>query len=135
MVGPDEYELASARAEALRGRQPAAVAARYDGRLRRVVVRLATGLDVAFSPGDAQELESATPEQLRTIEITPSGLGLHFPKLDADLYLPALLDGYMGSRSWAASRLGEEGGKARSPAKAAAARANGRLGGRSRKTA
>lgn len=135
MAGPDEYELAQVRAEALRARQPAAVAARYDGRLRRVVVRLSTGLDVAFAPRDAQGLETATPDELRVIEITPSGLGLHFPKLDANLYLPALLDGYLGSRSWAAARLGEQGGKARSAAKAAASRANGRLGGRPRKTA
>ena len=135
MVRPDEYEVAQVRAETMRAKQPTAVAARYDGRLRRIVVRLSTGLDVAFAPRDAQGLETATPDELSAIEITPSGLGLHFPKLDADLYLPALLDGYMGSRSWAASRLGEKGGKARSPAKASASRANGRLGGRPRKTA
>ena len=105
MVSPDEYDAAEARAAAFRANQPTAVGARYDGRLRRVVVRLSTGLDVAFAPRDAQGLEAATPEQLSAIEITPSGLGLHFPKLDADLYLPALLDGYLGSRSWASARL------------------------------
>ena len=135
MAGPDEYETAQVRAAALRAKEPAAMAARYDGRLRRVVVRLSTGLDVAFAPQDVEGLESATPEQLSAIEITPSGLGLHFPELDADLYLPALLDGYMGSRNWAAARLGEKGGRARSAAKAAASRANGRLGGRPRRTA
>jgi hypothetical protein len=135
MVAPDEYDMATARAESTRAKQPAAVSARYDGRLRRIVVRLATGLDVAFAPRDAQGLEDADPADLKIIEITPSGLGLHFPKLDADLYLPALLDGYMGSRSWAAARLGEQGGRARSRAKASASRANGRLGGRPLKTA
>lgn len=135
MAGPDEFEAAAARAEALRAKHPLAVRARYDRRLRRVVVRFSTGLDVAFAPGDAQGLETATPEQLGAIEITPSGLGLHFPKLDADLYLPALLDGYLGSWSWAAARLGEQGGRTRSEAKATASRANGRLGGRPRKTA
>ena len=135
MASPDEYEAAESAAAALLARQPAAIRARYDARLRRVVIRLSTGLDIAFAPGDAEGLESATPQQLSTIEITPSGLGLHFPDLDADVYLPALLDGYLGSRSWTAAHLGQKGGKARSPAKAVASRANGSLGGRPRKSA
>jgi hypothetical protein len=57
------------------------------------------------------------------------------PKLDADLYLPALLEGLLGSKAWAASRMGQAGGKARTPAKQAAARANGRRGGQPQKVA
>jgi hypothetical protein len=57
-------------------------------------------------------------------------LGIYFSKLDADLYLPAILEGFFGSKKWMASRLGEAGGKSRSVAKKAASRANGRLGGR-----
>jgi hypothetical protein len=67
------------------------------------------------------------------IEITPSGLGIHFPKLDADLYLPALLEGFLGSRRWIAAQMGRIGGKASTKAKSTAARRNGRLGGRPRK--
>jgi hypothetical protein len=52
------------------------------------------------------------------------------PRLDADLYVPALLEGVLGSRRWMAARLGAVGGQARTQAKAAAARANGRRGGR-----
>ena len=135
MASPDEFEVAVMRAEALRSEQPTAVTARYDRRLRRVMVRLSTGLDVAFSPSDAEGLSAATPDELSAVEITPSGFGLHFPDLDVDLYLPALLDGYLGSRRWAAARLGKQGGKARTEIKSAASRANGRLGGRPRKTA
>ena len=58
------------------------------------------------------------------IEISPSGLGLHFPKLDADLYVPVLSEGILGSRHWTAARLGKKGGSVRSAAKAEAARAN-----------
>lgn len=115
MVDRDSFERASDRALV-------AVAARYDRRVGRVVVRLSTGLDIAFSPRHAEGLERATPSDLAEIEISPSGLGLHFPKLDADLYLPSLLDGHLGSRGWMAARLGREGGRARSPAKAAASR-------------
>lgn len=55
-------------------------------------------MEVAFKACDAQGLENAKPEDLHGIEISPSGLGLHFPALDADLYLPALLNGFLGSR-------------------------------------
>jgi hypothetical protein len=64
-----------------------------------------------------------------------AGFGLHFPKLDADLYVPAILEGFLGSRKWMAARLGTAGGSSRSKPKAAAARANGSLGGRPRKLA
>lgn len=131
----EQVAAAEDRGRARRASTPAAVEARYDRESGRVVVRLSTGLDVAFPPGDAQGLEAAGPDDLNPIEISPSGFGLHFPKLDADLYLPALLDGYLGSASWAASRMGEAGGKARSDAKKTASRENGRLGGRPRKVA
>jgi len=60
---------------------------------------------------------------------------LHFPKLDADLYLPSLLEGFLGSRRWMAAQLGKAGGQVRSVAKVAAVRANGKLGGRPKKAA
>jgi hypothetical protein len=113
---------------------PRAVRASYDRRRRRIFIRLSSGLDLSFSPRDAQGLEKATPAQLSRAEISPSGFGLHFPALDADLYLPGLLMGFLGSRNWMASRLGAEGGKSRSAAKVAAAKRNGRNGGRPRKS-
>jgi len=133
MAGKSEFDRANARMAERRKSGPIAIAARYDRRIGRVVIGLSSGLEVAFAPRDAQGLEAARPADLDPIEISPSGLGLHFPKLDADLYLPALLEGFLGSKSWAAARLGERGGKAKSDAKAAAARSNGRLGGRPKK--
>jgi hypothetical protein len=109
------------------------MAARYDRRIGRVVITLSTNLEVAFAPRDAEGLEGALPAQLDVIEISPSGFGIHFPKLDADIYLPSLLEGFLCSRKWIASRLGAQGGKSKSPAKAAAAKRNGRAGGRPRK--
>jgi hypothetical protein len=112
---------------------PRAVAARYDRRLARVIVSLSNGLDLTFPPALAEGLDQATAAQLAIIEITPTGLGLHWPKLDADLYLPALLEGVFGSPRWMAGLLGHNGGLTRSPAKAATARINGKRGGRPRK--
>jgi hypothetical protein len=130
-----EYLEANRRYEELQRSTPHAVSARYDRRIGRVVVRLSTGLEISFSPRDAQGLEAATWEQLQEIEITPTGFGIHFPALDADLYIPSLLEGYFGSKKWMAARLGEQGGKVRSAAKAKASRANGRLGGRPKRAA
>jgi hypothetical protein len=134
-ITDDEARAAEARMAALRQRVPTAVAAHYDRGRGRVVIQLSTGLEIMFPPRDAQGLEKAKPSELDPIEISPSGLGLHFPKLDADLYLPALLEGVLGSKSWMAARLGGQGGKARSEAKIAAARSNGRKGGRPRRSA
>ena len=98
MVSRKALDDATARAEALRAAGPTARAARYDRRIGRIVVTLSSGLDVTVRPRDLEGFERARPDLLEPIEITPSGLGLHFPKLDADLYLPALLEGVFGSR-------------------------------------
>jgi len=133
MARNDRFTAAGRKGKEMHELHPNAVAARFDRRLDRIIVRLSTGLEIAFSPRDAQGLERATPSQLSSIEISPSGFGIHFPKLDADIYIPALLEGFLGSRKWMASRLGAQGGRSKSPAKAAAAKQNGRFGGRPRK--
>jgi len=129
----EEIEAANERAAALVARMPTATAARYDRRIHRLVIDLSSGISISFRPQDAQGFEQAKPEQLTKIEISPSGLGLHFPDIDADIYVPGLLEGFLGSRHWAAARLGKAGGSATSPAKTAAVRANGKLGGRPKK--
>ncbi|MGH7102182.1 MAG: DUF2442 domain-containing protein [Acetobacteraceae bacterium] len=112
-----------------------ALAARYDRRTARIVVGMNTGLELAFPPALAEGLADARPADLETIEINPAGLGLYWPKLDADLYIPALLQGVFGSRRWMAAELGAAGGRVRTNAKARSSRTNGRKGGGPRKTA
>jgi hypothetical protein len=133
MATRDEYAAATAEGKRMLATQPYALAARYDRRTDRIVVTLNTGIDVSFSPHDAQGLEGATARELAVLEIVPPGFGLHWPKLDADLYVPAILEGILGSRRWMAARLGAAGGRSRSQAKVAASRKNGKLGGRPRK--
>lgn len=129
-----EHERAEARAGALR-QGGHAVSARYDRRTSRVIVNLNTGVQVAFPASLVEGLTDASPEELSEIEVTPAGLGLHWPRLDADVYVPGLLQGVFGSKQWMAAQLGAAGGKARTPAKAAASRENGRKGGRPRRAA
>jgi Protein of unknown function (DUF2442) len=133
MESSDSFDAANRRAQKLQASLPRAVSAHYDRRIRRIVIRLDSNLEVGLSPHDAEGLENATAAKLDPIEISPSGFGLYFPKLDVDLYLPALLDGFLGSRKWMASRLGSAGGNSRSAAKTSAAKTNGRLGGRPKK--
>jgi hypothetical protein len=131
----NNFERADRRAMRLQSSTPRIISAHYDRARGQVVIHLSSRMDLSFSPHDAQGLENAKPAQLEEIEISPSGFGLHFPKLDVDLYLPGLLEGLLGSKRWMASRLGQMGGISRSPAKRAAARANGKLGGRPKKLA
>jgi hypothetical protein len=109
------------------------IKAAYNTKAKRIVVDLNTGLSISFHASKAEGLAGASARDLADIQITPSGLGLHWPRLDADLYLPALLDGLLGSKKWLAAKLGAAGGRARSQAKAASARENGKRGGRPRK--
>lgn len=61
----------------------------------RIVALLNTGMEISFSPSLAAGLERAKPGDLLQIELSPSGAGLHFPVLDADLYVPSLLVGIL----------------------------------------
>lgn len=121
---------AKARGREALANEPRAVAARYDQRNDRIVVDLANGATFAFPPRLGQGLDRATPEQLAKVAIIGAGFGLHWEELDVDLSLPGLLNGVFGTARWMAAQAG----KASSPAKAAAARENGRKGGRPRKT-
>lgn len=109
--------------------------ARYDRNRGRVILVFNTGVEMSFPTSLAEGLAHALPEDLSLIEISPSGLGLRWPRLDADFFVPALMQGIFGSKSWMAAQMGAAGGKSRSAAKAAAARKNGRKGGRPRRAA
>lgn len=134
VVTEREFEHAEARMAALR-EAGYAVSTRYDRRTGRVIVNLNTGIQLAFPARLAEGLANASPEDLAEIEISPAGLGLSWPRLDVDLYVPALLQGVFGTKNWMAARLGSAGGKVQSEAKTAAARENGRKGGRPREVA
>lgn len=86
----------------------AAIAARYDHRIGQVMIKLRCGLLLAFRPRDIQGLEAAKKADLKDIEISPCGLGIHFPSLDADIHIPSLIQGHLGSQQWLMSRQENE---------------------------
>ena len=128
-------EEAEARGRALATREPRASTARYDQATGRVVLELTNGCAYAFPAELAQDLRGASPEALRDVHVDGAGFNLHWSSLDADLFVPALVSGVFGTRAWMTKELARRASKATSPAKAAAARANGARGGRPRKSA
>ena len=126
-----QIDQALDRGRTVRLSEPRAAAARYDRRSGRVIVDLTNGCIFAFPPKLAQGLEAATAEQLAQVEILGAGSGLHWEALDTDLSIPGLLAGLFGTKSYQA----QQAGRATTPAKAAAARANGAKGGRPRRSA
>jgi len=126
-----QIDAAAERGRIAHSEEPLARAARYDRDLGRLVVALTNGCTFTFPPRLAQGLETATEDQLAQVEILGAGYGLHWEALDADLSIPGLLAGLFGTKAYMARRAGQ----ATSPAKAAAARANGAKGGRPRKSA
>lgn len=82
-----------------------AISAQYDSASGHIVVLLSTGMALSFDPRLAAGLEHAQPIDLLQIEVSPSGAGIHFPALDADLYVPSLLAGIVqpeqfGCEAW-----------------------------------
>ena len=113
--------------------EPQASSARYDRRTGRVRVELTNGCSFIFPARALQGMAGASDAELARIEIMGIGYGLHWPALDADFTVPGLLMGVFGTRAWMASELARRAGQSTSPAKSAAARTNGRKGGRPRK--
>ena len=126
-----EIGAAEARGRLARGREPRAASARYDRRLKTIVVELTSGASFAFPAHLAEGLERAGEEELAAVEVLGNGYGLHWECLDVDLSIPGLVAGIFGTQRYMARRAGQ----ATSAAKAAAARANGAKGGRPGKRA
>ena len=128
-----QVEAAQAHGQVEQASALRALSARYDTRKKQIVVDLINGSSFSFPPQLAQGLANARPAELADIEISPYGIGLHWPQLDADLTVEGLLAGLFGSRSWMRQHA-VKAGSVRSEAKTQAAKANGAKGGCPRKS-
>jgi len=126
-----EIDTALEQGRIARQTEPRAAAARYDKKNSRIIVDLTNGCTFAFPPRMAQGLEAATDKDLASVEILGAGYGLHWEALDTDFTVGGLLAGVFGTKAYMARHAGQS----TSPAKAAAARANGAKGGRPKKQA
>ena len=123
-----EIEAALERAKVHDG-DPRARTVEHIPDLNLLIVGLSNGRRLVLPIEDIQGLFNATHEQIQNYELLGSGTGISFPDLDADLYVPALIEGVYGNRRWMA-QLGKKGGGAKTEAKRRAAQANGAKGGR-----
>src|SRR5690606_12020272 len=131
-ITDQQMQAARAHAQELKSHVPQATGVAYNPDTGLVCIRLSNGIVIGLPAAQTQGLETASTKALWAIHSSPSGYGIHFPELDVDLYLPALMDGIFGTKAWMTER-GRKGGQAATKAKKAAARANGKLGGRPRK--
>lgn len=132
LIDEEAFNKATEVGQRLLARNPLATAARYAA--GRIHVELNNGCAFEFPVQQAQGLAGAKVTDLSNIEIQSSGLGLYWPTLDEDLYVPTLVKGVLGTKRWMA-QIGAAGGKATSAAKSASSRSNGQLGGRPKKSA
>jgi len=121
-----QIDSATARGQMARIREPRAAGTHYDPATGHIVVELTNGCTFSFPARMGQGLEDATEDQLARVEILGAGYGLHWEDLDVDLSIPGLFGGLFGTKA----HMARHAGRATSPAKAAAARANGAKGGR-----
>ena len=70
---------------------PRARTAKYDASVDALILQLTNGRRLIVPREELEGLESATEAQLSDIEIY-AGLGLAWPQLDVDHYLPYLLE-------------------------------------------
>ena len=96
-----------------------AKSARYDARAGQLIVQLTNGASAGFPLTFIQGLETATPDDLKRIEVQGRGYGLHIPLLDADISVSRLFLDVLGSNVMSQAER-----------RATASRANGVKGGR-----
>lgn len=102
---------------------------RFNGPNRAFHLVLRSGATVSIPVNAIPELAAATQAQLNRVRLISTGGALEQRELDVDLSLPGLLRDVLGFGDVQQSRAA----RVRSEAKTAAARLNGKKGGRPRK--
>lgn len=89
---------------------------RYVPSIDLFVLSLSDGTGRVLQRELLQGLQAGTRKQLANVELVGAGTGLHWPDLDADLLVEAVISGIYGNRQWM-SRIGQRGGSVRSKPK------------------
>jgi hypothetical protein len=127
-----QIPIARKRAQRALRTTPHAKEARFERTHRAFRVLLSNGAAFTVPVALISGLKSASDQDLAHVEVGPSGVGLRWERLDADLSVAHLATLAFGADVLLRA-AGSAGGSARSRAKVHAARANGLKGGRPRK--
>lgn len=133
ITAADRREFARARAAWHREEMApgALVRARYDGRRDAVNLTFRCDATIVIPRRLIRWFDGASKADLRAIKVFTYD-GIECKPIDMHIFVPGLIEEVFGTRFLAAA-MGRRGGQRRSRLKAAAARANGALGGRPRK--
>lgn len=126
-----ELDAAERRGRELEQSTLLATAVRYDTTSGRLVIDFVNGSILLVPVRQLQDLEDASDADLADVTLE-FGYGLRWEALDVDFTVPGLMAGIFGTATFMESQ--RRGGQSRSPAKVAAARENGRKGGRPRRS-
>ena len=134
MTAKDRERFARARARGeARTQDPSAIVhARYDAARDAIALGFRSGGVMMIPRQVVPGLDAAPASVLAAISVSSAGDALSWPSLDVDVFVPGLVERAFGTRLFAGA-TGQRGGRRRSKAKVAAARANGAKGGRPRK--
>ncbi len=120
-------------AEAERVTTPTATAVTYDRVSRCYTLTMLARAKVVLAADAIRELVGYDDETHSSVELSPSGKGLRWPSTDMDISVTGLIMDFIAGEGWKSGyrrMLMSELPKMKSPAKAKAARENGRKGGR-----
>jgi len=128
----ERFARARERGQARAQDASAVVSAQYDPARDAIDLTFRGGGSMMIPRKIVPGLEHSSASSLAQISISPAGDALSWRSLDVDVFVAGLVERAFGTRLFAAA-TGRQGGRKRSKAKAAAARANGAKGGRPRK--
>ena len=82
--------------------RPRAKSVSYDAARARLIIELVSGAVLDIPLPATERLSKASDRERGTMELTPFGLGIHWPLVDEDLYVPRLVERYTASMEHAA---------------------------------
>ena len=89
----DDARIAAARARGASSlRAPRATAARSLAERDRIEIDLASGWSVQVPRSFSPRLAKASPQECAQVQTVDSGLGLHWPAIDEDRFVPAVIE-------------------------------------------
>jgi hypothetical protein len=96
----EQFEQARQVGNTLAETELRAVETWYSTESEHIFIRLNNRVLMGFPYYLLEGVQNSTPQQRAEVELTPTGSGLHWESLDADLSVSQLVAGVFGSKKW-----------------------------------